>query len=58
MEQDQKEALRRIVRAIEAQKVELDLVILKEPTGPNRDIMTDAQIHLSVAVEYLHDPEA
>lgn len=58
MKDDQKEALRRIVRAIEAQKVELDLVILKEPTGPNREAMTVAMIHLNSAIDFIHDPEA
>lgn len=45
--------IRRIIRALEAQQGELDLIILKTPTGGVREDLTGANIHLLSAISSL-----
>lgn len=47
--------LRRICRAIESQRSELELVILGEPTGYPREELTSANIHLLEALNHLKE---
>ena len=49
------EDARRICRAIEAQRQELDLLILREPTGYPRTELTAANIHLLAALDHLKE---
>lgn len=41
--------LRRVSRALEVQAVELELLILRTPTGEVRNALTEANIHLMIA---------
>lgn len=45
--------VRRIIRALEAQCDELDLLILREPTGQARNEMADANILVRQGVQSL-----
>lgn len=45
--------VRRIVRQIKAAQGELELEILRQPTGYVRNILTEANIHLLAAEEKL-----
>jgi hypothetical protein len=44
-----REAVRRMLRALVVVKQELDLEILRTPTGPWRDLLTEANIYLNEA---------
>ena len=43
------DALRRLLRQLDLIKQELDLMILRTPSGDARNVMTEANIHLMVA---------
>lgn len=45
----------RIQRALNAQQVELDLLILAQPSGGARNLLTDANIHLLEAIRKLEE---
>ena len=47
------DVLNRINRAVEHAKNEVEYAILREPTGPRRNSLTDANIHLMAAMEDL-----
>lgn len=47
------EEVRKLVRAIEAQMVELELLVLAEPTGYPREQLSDANIHFMLGVARL-----
>lgn len=49
------ESVRRIVRQIELSREELELEILRTKTGLSRETLTEANIHLMVAVKLLLD---
>lgn len=41
--------VRRVSRALEVQAVELELLILRTPTGEARNALTEANIHIMIA---------
>jgi hypothetical protein len=43
----------RIARALDAQQKELDIQILRTQTGPEREALTEANIHLMQAIAVL-----
>lgn len=45
--------LRRILRALEARQKELDLLILNQRSGAERNLLTDANIHLLASMDSL-----
>lgn len=47
------EDIRRIIRSLEAQQTELDLIILRTPTGQVREDLTVGNIHLLVGIQAL-----
>lgn len=47
--------LRRVSRALEVQAVELELLILRTPTGEARNALTEANIHLMIARSKLEE---
>lgn len=49
------EDIRKIVRQIELQLQELDLLILKTPTGPVREELTNANIYILQGIQHLKE---
>lgn len=45
----------RILRALDLQQKELELLILAQPTGGARELLTEANIHLLAAQGKLND---
>lgn len=48
----------RLQRALEAQQIELDLLIIAQPSGGARNLLTEANIHLLEAISKLKELHA
>lgn len=50
-----REAMRRLVRSLNPIQQEVELEIMRTPTGQDRELLTEINIHLQVAVSKLCD---